>query len=429
MFQQNGLSLDQAPPLTVVFRFFFAASLFGILAGIEILYFQTEIFNQPSAAALTLVHTMTLGVMASFMLGALFQMLPVIAGVVIQSPISKSWWVQLPMVLGTLSLLLAFNLPQYPHLYWLASLLLGSSLFAAAAMMLTNLLRLKHSTASSRGMTHALFSFLALVLLALYLTSTLGGVLGGEHYAGVREAHLSFGLFGWVALLIVSISFQVIEMFYVTPPYPKVTTAYLTVGVLLLLIVKTVLLFLSPASAAMIDILLITLFILFASLTLYRLTQRKRPLADATVWFWRMGMVSLILSMLFWTALIVTAEPILVSIASIAFAAFSLSVVFAMFYKIVPFLTWFHLNAQGYYTAPMMHEVIHPRTAKKHFWIHLAALLSLLASLFAAPMIYAAGVLTLLSFGWIAWQIVHAHLLYKKTQKSGERFDMGAGTG
>jgi hypothetical protein len=36
-----------------------------------------------------------------------------------------------------------------------------------------------------------------------------------------------------------------------------------------------------------------------------------------------------------------------------------------------------------------------------------------------------AGALTILSFGWVAWQIAHAHLLYKKTEETGEKFDMG----
>jgi uncharacterized membrane protein YesL len=116
--------------------------------------------------------------------------------------------------------------------------------------------------------------------------------------------------------------------------------------------------------------------------------------------------------------------PLLRSAAYIFFAGFALSIIFAMFYKIVPFLTWFHLNAQGYFTAPMMHEVIHPKTAMKHLYIHLAATASFLLSLFFAPFIYLAGVLTVLSFGWALYGLVHAHRLYVKTQREGEKFEM-----
>jgi len=427
MFQQNGLSLDQAPPIHVVFRFFFGASLFGLLAGLLILFYQNTIFDASSVGAVTLTHTLTLGVMASFMLGALFQMLPVIAGIVISAPTQKSWWVQIPFVLGTITLLFAFNLPQYYHLYWLASLLLGASLLSIVAIMLKNLLDIAHHTPSSKGMMLALVSFAVLIFLALYLTFSLSGLAEGDYYSEVKEAHYSFGLFGWIALLIISISFQVIEMFYVTPPYPKTVTKYLTLSILLLLATKALLLHPASNAAHLVDILLALFFIGFAALTLYRLTQRKRPLADATIWFWRLGMASLIASMLFWILSLLTPQSEIKALSYIAFTSFTLSVVFAMFYKIVPFLTWFHLNAQGYFTAPMMHEVIHPKTAKKHFWIHLTAIAALVLSLMVKKLILVAGVLTILSFGWVTWQIIHAHLLYKKTQETGEKFEMNMG--
>lgn len=425
MFQQNGLSLDQAPPITVVLRFFFGASLFGMLAGAVILFCQNSIFDASSAAAITLAHILTLGVMTSFMLGALFQMLPVIAGVVIDAPVQKSWWIQIPFILGTLSLLLAFNMPQYHHLYWLASLLLGTSLLSISAIMLKNLGGVGYHTPSSKGMMLALISFVLILLLALYLTLTLSGLLEGVYYAQAKEAHYSFGLFGWIALLIISISFQVIEMFYVTPAYPKWMTKYLAISILVLLLTKAALAVTAAAFTQMIDTTIAILFISFAAATLYRLAQRKRPLADATIWFWRMGMSSLIAAMLFWLITLVIFNSGINAVSYIAFVSFALSVVFAMFYKIVPFLTWFHLNAQGYYNAPMMHEVIHPKTAKKHFWIHLAAIAALLLSLFVEKLIFIAGVLTILSFGWVAYQIIHAHLLYRKTEETGEKFDMG----
>jgi uncharacterized membrane protein YesL len=119
-----------------------------------------------------------------------------------------------------------------------------------------------------------------------------------------------------------------------------------------------------------------------------------------------------------------TDNTVIQSLSFIFFASFALSIVFAMFYKIVPFLTWFHLNSQGYFTAPMMHEVIHPKTAMRHLYIHLATLVTFMLSPFISPFIYAAGVLTLLSFGWMLWQIVHAWKLYVHTQRTGEKFDM-----
>ena len=139
MFSQNGLSLDQAPPISVVFRFFFSGALFGILTGILILLFKTNIFNAHSLEAITLTHTLTLGVMLSFMFAALFQMLPVIAGVALKSPVQKANFVQYPFILGVISLLFAFNF-NAPWLFVLASLFLGGSILTIAVIMLKNLI-------------------------------------------------------------------------------------------------------------------------------------------------------------------------------------------------------------------------------------------------------------------------------------------------
>ncbi len=57
----------------------------------------------------------------------------------------------------------------------------------------------------------------------------------------LREFHYSFGLIGWVTLLIVAISFQVIEMYFVTPKYPDILYRYLII--VLFILISTKLLF------------------------------------------------------------------------------------------------------------------------------------------------------------------------------------------
>jgi len=423
MFSQNGLSLDQAPPISVVFRFFLSGSLFGLLAGVLTLLFGTDIFNADTNHALILTHTLTLGVMLSFMFAALFQMLPVIAGVRLTSPTKKANLVQYPFILGVLSLLFAFYSGK--SLFFIgASLLLGGSILGIAFVMLKNLAALQNHSNSSRGMSIALTSLVIVTLLALYMTGTLSGLLAGEHYEQVKTAHYSFGLFGWIALLIISISFQVIEMFYVTPPYPVFISKSLPQRLFGLLLLGTTGSFFFEKTWQVIDLFIIVFMLCYAMMTLRRLSQRKRPIADATVWFWRLGMSLLILSMAATLDTRFYKVASLQAINYIFFAGFALSIVFAMFYKIVPFLTWFHLNAQGYFTAPMMHEVVHPKTAMKHLYIHLATLAAFLVSVYFAPAIYLAGSLLILSFGWMLWQIVHAWKLYVHTQKTGERFEM-----
>lgn len=231
MFNQNGLSLDQAPLISVVFRFFFSGALFGILAGIFILLFCFAVLDVYTPQAVILTHALTLGVMLSFMFAALFQMLPVVAGVRLTSPVQKANRLQYSFTLGVISLLLAFQ-TSLPWLYGLASFLLGASVLYIVAIMLKNLFELVHHSASSKGMILALLSLAIAIILALYMTATYAGLISGTHFSQMKEGHYSFGLFGWIALLIISISFQVIEMFYVTPPYPKLISYYLPMTLL-----------------------------------------------------------------------------------------------------------------------------------------------------------------------------------------------------
>ena len=418
MFNQGGLSLDQAPPISVVLRFFVTGALFGIAAGVVLTLFGEQALIPQNDAARILTHLLSLGVMASFMLGALFQMLPVIAGVVLQNPIKKATFVHLLMTLGTISLLLAFAYGN--RLYYLtAGALLGVSLLYTTAVMLWNIFRLQNHSSSSKGMLIALLAFTLTVLLGLYLVTVSGGLHAGTWYTEVKAAHYSFGLFGWVALLIVSISFQVIEMFYVTPPYPKTISRFFTLVIFALLALKSILPY--PAAVAGVELLTALLFILYAAVTIHRLYKRRRPTSDATVWLWRFGMGMLIVTMLLWITQHFTDMQRLAQLGYGTFTFFALSIVFAMVYKIVPFLVWFHLSNQGYMKAPLMHDIIHPKRVKKHFYLHMILFATWLAGFINPLFFQAAGVIAIISFGWLLYHLLYAIYLYRYTQKHSEK--------
>ncbi|SFV67755.1 hypothetical protein MNB_SV-3-818 [hydrothermal vent metagenome] len=403
MFNQGGLSLEQAPPISVVLRFFITASIFGLLLGLYLL----GDFNN-----IAVIHILALGVMASFMLGAMFQMLPVIAGVIIKMPSKKAMITHILLTIGVIVQIIAFN-SQTDFLYLLSAILLGLGLLHATTLMLKEIIQIKDHSSSSKGMLFALGSFFITIILGIYLLLTLGGYTNGYLFAELREIHYSFALFGWITLLIISISFQVIEMFYVTPKYPEFITKYLTVIIFTLLLLKAL-------SSDIIDMILATLFIIYASITIHRLYKRRRPTSDATVWFWRLGMGLLIVSMsIILIDNITTLHENLKSISQITFISFALSIVFAMVYKIVPFLVWFHLSNQGYMEAPMMFDVIHPKKAKIHFSIHIAMLIAFIAStlLDSKLLFLLASLLVAISFGWLLYHLIFALRKYNYTQK------------
>jgi hypothetical protein len=426
MFSQGGLSLDQAPPISVVFRFFVTASIFGVLLGLFLLLDNLSLLPSVSyGKELFVTHILALGVMASFMLGALFQMLPVIAGVSIQTPTQKVLMVHILFIVGLIIQLYLFLNGSIPLLYFLASAYLGAGLLYAMVIMLKELIKIKDHSSSSKGMLFSLVSFTLAIVLGIYLLLTLGGYVDGVLFTKVKELHYSFALFGWVSLLIVSVSFQVVEMFYVTPKYPPFMSKYLTLSIFTLLLLKSIAIFML-FETELITAFLSILFMVYAGVTLHRLYHRKRPTSDATVWFWRLGMGLLMVSMfitLLDTFIDITLEVKMLSY--LTFIGFALSIVFAMVYKIVPFLTWFHLSNQGYMEAPMMHDVIHPKKAKKQFYIYVAMLTFLMLSLFFNVIIIdiLASFLVVISFGWLLYNLIYAMKKYNYTQKYTQKIE------
>ena len=413
MFNQGGLSLEQAPPISVVLRFFVTASIFGVLLG---LYLIGNFKN------IIVIHILALGIMASFMLGAMFQMLPVIAGVVIKMPTKKATIANILLVIGLVLQLSAFE-TSFNLLYLLGAIILGAGLLYASTLMLKEVIKIKDHSSSSKGILFALVSFTIAIFFGVYLLLTLGGYTDGTLYTEIKEAHYSFALFGWVTMLIISISFQVVEMFYITPKYPQLMSKYLTISIFSLLIIKTALIFIK-INSIIIDITLAILFIIYAGITIHRLYKRRRPTSDATVWFWRLGMGLLITSMiiLFFDKVIGLGEN-LNFISQITFIGFALSIVFAMVYKIVPFLVWFHLSNQGYMEAPMMFDVIHPKKAKIHFWIHVSMIITWILSTLYEPISILASLLVSISFGWLLYHLIFALSKYDYTQKYTEKIE------
>lgn len=122
---QALLSYDRAPPLAAPLRFFLTAPVFGILAGVLLLWSGTDVFaSRWTPAALALTHLVTAGFMLQIMLGAMLQILPVVAGANMARPLRVARFVYLATSVGALILVAAF-LSFSPLLFSLAALLLG----------------------------------------------------------------------------------------------------------------------------------------------------------------------------------------------------------------------------------------------------------------------------------------------------------------
>src|SRR5690606_14117900 len=109
--------------------------------------------------------------------------------------------------------------------------------------------------------------------------------------------HAGWGLLGWVGLLLIGMSYQLIPIFQVTERYPDFMARWLAPTLFILLIALTINLYAGVSIqweiSLIISILLMAGYLLFAAITFQLLWTRKRPQADTTTLFWRTAMLSL----------------------------------------------------------------------------------------------------------------------------------------
>ncbi len=420
----TGLSLDQAPPLTAPARFFITAPVFAMFAAVMVFFLETStLSSRYSSEAIALTHLFTIGVFAFIMLGALQQMLPVLAGEALPRALRVAQVSHLFLVLGTLSLFFGLWL----HLAWLM-IVAAIALFIGFAVILTAvivaLFKVKHFNATVKAMSVSVAFATVIVLLGLHL-------LGGHASSNISElsltlsnVHSVWAIFGFAGILVIGVSFQILPMFYVTPAFKELFIRY-GVAVVAMALIAWLVLNLAGVNVAIVAKLFIALlFLLFGVEILKKFQERKRKLSDVTVWYWQLSALSLMIGVTLWSVdEFVTAELSLLTGVFIG-GGFLLSVMNGMLYKIVPFLVWFHLNGMGYMNIPTMREMFKSSHAELQFVLHVITLLLLLPFAFGIDTLKMAAVALFISSALQLFNLLSALKVYQETKKRKPDFDM-----
>ncbi|RXJ98867.1 hypothetical protein CRU98_08880 [Arcobacter sp. CECT 8986] len=369
MFNQ-GLSLDQAPPISVPFRFFLTAPIFAILIGVMFLVYPSEVItNRYSNESIAMAHLFTLGVLSMIIFGAMQQMMPVLAGAVIKRPKLFASIVHTTLTIGTLCF--AINFINSNKIFLLIAIIcLSISFFTFFAVAIYLLFNVKYLTSTVNVMRLFAISGLLTIIWGVYLAiSHFTGNINTNHFSFVN-IHIILGIFGFASLLIIGVSFQVIPMFYVALSFPKKLQNRLPLSIFILIISYIAFAFLD-LDFYIYKILFTMFFIIFAFNALNSLNNRKRVVEDVTLWFWKVSLYSLVIAMLNWLFVPQDSSYFL----TILFAfGFLYSLLQGMIYKIIPFLCWFHLSSKGHFNIPTIREIINEDLIKIHFYIYLLSL-------------------------------------------------------
>ncbi len=422
-----GLSLEQAPPFGVPLRFFLTAPPFLLLAAGLLLWQGPDMFaSRWLPAMLALTHLLTLGFMAQVMLGALLQILPVVVGVVVPRPQLTAALIHIPLTLGALALTVAF-LGGGPAWFQGAAGLLGLS-FGVALLAI-------HLALWRAPVVGSTVIALRCALGALLVTVAIGLLLGGFFAWGWRlpvfeltHLHAAWGLVGWAVLLVAGVAYQVVPMFQITPPYPAwLSRGFAPLLAVLLAVWSAFVLIGWWAAAGWTGAALAVGTVLFAGATLWLLTRRRRKIGDPTLNFWRASMVSLLAGAALWllapwVPALAQAPQVELLLGILSIFGFAVAVINGMLYKIVPFLAWFHLQAQLFQRVkvPNMKQLLPDACIRRQWWSYLAALLLLLAAavqprVFTYPAALAVGV----AGGWLGINLLKVYRIYYRVSRTG----------
>ena len=409
----KGLSLEQAPPISVVMRFFLSVPIFGIALSLLLILSPTEILTPNHPLSLAAIHLLFLGVITMSMIGALFQMQSVLGGRPIPSPLGNAFLIHILLSVGVVTLAAAF-ITQIAPLFVIAATLLGSGIVYTVFLIIPLLFKSSlHDTL--RGMRLALVSLFIAVILGIVMADSYAQGSFSTFHDAIRTTHCSFALVGWIGTLIIAVAFQVVEMFYVTTSYSNWCKQNVFRIIPAALILKVLWFFLDFPYVWIFDLLLAALLMGFFTTTLRRLRERKRRVSDVSIWFWSMGMGLLFVSLIAYGGYLWSLKEGILQIAVIAYALFALSVILGMMGKIVPFLVWFHLSSAGYMDAPIMSHIIPIKRSKSLFGLFVLVSIMALISVFYPALLIITGVLSFALFALLGYNLIHALKLYRYT--------------
>jgi hypothetical protein len=417
----HGLSFNALPPIDLPFRFFLTAPIFIILCALLILFSgETLWVTRWQPDMLALIHGFTLGFLTMVMMGALLQLLPVIGGVGIAKPRLVVGVCHSTLVIGTLCLMANF--------IWSSALLAISSLiflvcsigvyFFAFAWVLVQ--RLSQGD-SIIGFRFAMIALLAVLLLGIGLLSQRIGLISINNFGKMlTNNHALFGLAGWGSLLIISVSFQVIPMFHVAPSFPKVISRYLPSSLFFLLV-------LAVFKPVFIMPFIVLIHGVFALSLLLVISKRKRKIPDSTIRFWQLAAVTLIGLNVFYfipnkylSPLVSQQKTLLITAIYLYF--YLMAVIQGMLLKILPFLSYTHLqqkcfiNFSAMQAIPHMHEFLHKKHGQWLFYLHIITGSILFYTLVIPSTYWLLSLLLLIEFSWLLYLMVKTMRLYFLTR-------------
>ncbi|HEX7117944.1 MAG TPA: hypothetical protein VF212_04115 [Longimicrobiales bacterium] len=364
----GGLAASNAPPFRLPGEHFAAGLGFLVLGALGLVWVAPALaqglFPLPRVVAVT--HLFTLGWITTSILGALYQFLPVALLEPVRSErlAHVSYWLYVPGVVAFVCGVAG----GHPTVLVAGAATFGTALVLFAGNLAATLVRVKRRDLTWWALASAGVFLLVTVLLGLLLAINLQTNALGEHRFATLGVHLHIALVGWVFLVIIGVARHLLPMFLLSHGAglgaAKLSVALVAAGTFLLALLHHVL----PVGAFWIAGALMAAGVaafLFQAGLFYR--HRIKPKLDPGM---RLAGVALAF---FALALVLApialgqglAAPRLLTGYVATLVLGTALFVAAHYYKILPFLVWYHRFGPlaGKRPVPRVAELYAARTA------------------------------------------------------------------
>lgn len=363
-----GLASRLAPPLRLPGSHFALALAFWLAGSVGLVLVAPDLaggrFTAPRVAAVT--HLFTLGWVTTSILGALYQFLPVALGTPIRW--QRLAWVTLVLYAPGLPLFLFGLVRVRLDLMLPGAVAFGTGLLLFTVNLAATLWRAPERTLTWWALVGANASLASTVVLGVSLAGNLRwGYLGADRFLALG-VHLHVAIAGWVLLTIAGVAHRLLPMFLLSHGASerpgKAAVALLAGGVAALLALHHALTpFITWAIGA---VLAAGTFCLVAQAGLH-FHHRRRPALDPGMKLAAAGLGMLVLATALAPFFLVagTSSPGLATgYVTAAIGAIALFVA-GHYYRIVPFLVWFHRFGPlvGTREVPRVADLYRPRPA------------------------------------------------------------------